>query len=330
MKSEKQSRRDFLVAGTAGCLLAGLPNLSKGAGPATVAPASATQSPSKSTVSVAPSEMRICLNFSALLRYNLTLEEELDLAAKVGFRSVEIWMTRLSDYLKRGKKLSDLKKWLSDKGIQVENAIGFTRCFLDDAAERAKGVTQLEEEMNLLAQLGCPCIATPVIGLTLNDDWSTIEKLGKRYRDLLLLGDRTGVRPLFELWGHLQPLCRLSRSVAVAMEAKHPNAALLLDAYHLYRGGNGYENLTLLSSHALPVFHANDFPGTPSYDKLKDADRVFPGDGVCPWPRLLSLLRQIHFSGALSLEIFNPIYQKQMTPLQLVQKSFDKMQKLVQ
>ena len=255
-------------------------------------------------------KMRICLNFSTILKYDLPLEKELDLAWQAGFRSVEIWQRRLDDYLNRGT-LKELRHWLDDHEMRVENTIGFLRCFSDDDKERAEALDQMRRDMEKLAAINCPCIAAPVLGkVDLTDQWTVIEKLGQRYRDLLLLGEKMGVRPLFELWGHLKPICRLSRSVAVALEACHNNAALLLDAYHLYRGGNNYENLSLLSAQSLPVFHANDYPGTPSFDKLKDADRVFPGDGVCPWSRLLEILRSINFNGALSLEIFNPVYQK--------------------
>ena len=40
-------------------------------------------------------------------------------------------------------------------------------------------------------------------------------------------------------------------------------------------------------------------------EKLTDADRVYPGDGVAPIPKLLKDLRDGGFSVMLSLELFN-------------------------
>lgn len=323
----ENSRRKFLTAASVGVLGTSAVFFKNANGSESRSPKVSSNLGSESKAN--SQKMRLCLNFSTILKYDLPLEKELDLAYQAGFRSVEIWQRRLDDYLNRGT-LNELRHWLDDHEMKVENTIGFLRCFSDDDKERADALEQMQKDMEKLAVLNCPCIAAPVLGkIDLSDQWNVIEKLGRRYRDLLLLGEKTGVRPLFELWGHLKPICRLSRSVAVVLEACHDNAALLLDAYHLYRGGNDYENLSLLSARSLPVFHANDYPGEPSFDKLKDADRVFPGDGVCPWPRLLEILRSINFNGALSLEIFNPVYQKTMSPLELVKISWQKMTDLI-
>ena len=59
------------------------------------------------------------------------------------------------------------------------------------------------------------------------------------------------------------------------------------------------------------VFHVNDYPASPSRANIRDADRVYPGDGVAPLDEILQTLTQIGFQGALSLELFNPNYWKQ-------------------
>jgi sugar phosphate isomerase/epimerase len=60
----------------------------------------------------------------------------------------------------------------------------------------------------------------------------------------------------------------------------------------------------------MQVFHLNDYPALPR-DKITDADRVYPGDGVAPLPAILRDLRQLGFRGYLSLELFNREYWKQ-------------------
>jgi sugar phosphate isomerase/epimerase len=76
------------------------------------------------------------------------------------------------------------------------------------------------------------------------------------------------------------------------------------------------------------VFHVNDFPKQPPAEELKDADRVYPGDGAAPWESLLADLRSIFFNGWFSVELFNPAYAK-LPPDQVARTARDKMAALL-
>ncbi len=92
--------------------------------------------------------------------------------------------------------------------------------------------------------------------------------------------------------------------------ANHPDAALLLDVFHIYKSGLGFAGLRLLSGPAMHVFHVNDYPADPPRETITDAHRVFPGDGVAPLASILRDLAAAGFRGALSLELFNREYWK--------------------
>jgi sugar phosphate isomerase/epimerase len=85
---------------------------------------------------------------------------------------------------------------------------------------------------------------------------------------------------------------------------------MLLDAYHIYKGGSEFTSIRLVSGTAMHVFHINDYPADPPRDKITDADRILPGDGIGPLVQLLRDMRQNGFRGALSLELFNREYWK--------------------
>ena len=55
----------------------------------------------------------------------------------------------------------------------------------------------------------------------------------------------------------------------------------------------------------------NDYPADPPRETIKDADRVYPGDGIAPLTQTLQGLFATGFRGTLSLELFNPEYWKQ-------------------
>jgi 2-keto-myo-inositol isomerase len=137
-----------------------------------------------------------------------------------------------------------------------------------------------------------------------------------------------GVVPQLEIWGPARTLGTVAEGAFVAIAADHPDACLLLDVFHIYKGGSGFNGLKLLSGGALHVFHVNDYPADPPREKITDAYRVYPGDGVAP---LRSILRDLYasgFRGALSLEVFNRDYWKQ-DPLSVARTGLKKMQAVV-
>ena len=116
---------------------------------------------------------------------------------------------------------------------------------------------------------------------------------------------------MLELWGFSQSLSRLSEVLYVVAETAHLGACVLLDSYHLYKGGSGFGGIRLLNGDVLPVFHINDYPASPAREQIDDADRVYPGDGVAPLGDLMRTLDAIGFRGFLSVELFNLEYWKQ-------------------
>src|SRR5262249_6333718 len=136
-------------------------------------------------------------------------------------------------------------------------------------------------------------------------------KAADRYRALLEAADNIGVVPQFELWGFSQSLHRLSECVMVAIEAAHPKACVLLDVFHLYKGGSDHRGIKLLSANAVHVLHMNDYPSQPGREQINDSYRVFPGEGVAPIKEILTLLRDAGGQKVLSLELFSRKYWEQ-------------------
>jgi 2-keto-myo-inositol isomerase len=152
-------------------------------------------------------------------------------------------------------------------------------------------------------------------------------KVAERYRALLELGDQMGIVPQVEVWGSSRTLGRLSEAAMVAIEAGHPKACILPDVYHLYRGGSNLAGVKLLAPSAIHVFHFNDYPADPPREKLTDADRVYPGDGVAPLKGLLRDLSVGGFRVMLSLELFNRKLWSQ-DPLTVIKSGLEKMKAL--
>lgn len=258
----------------------------------------------------AQTPFQFCLNTSTIRGQKLGLVEEVKIAAQAGYTAIEPWIGEIDEYIKQGGSLKDLAKQIDDLGLSVASAIGFAQWIVDDDAQRAKGLDEAKRCMDLVAQLGGRRIAAPPAGAT-DQPGLDLDRAAERYRALLELGDRMGVVPQIEVWGFSQNLSRLNETVYVAIGSGHPRACLLLDVYHLYKGGSSFESIRLLGGAGMEVFHVNDYPASPPREKITDADRVYPGDGVAPLARLFADLRAAGFGGTLSLELFNREYWQQ-------------------
>jgi 2-keto-myo-inositol isomerase len=295
MLTDPASRREWL-ASAAAVLGAGL--------------AAAAEPAPKSPTSPKEEPFGYCLNTSTIDGQKLTLTEKIEVAIKAGYSALEPWVRELEAHIKAGGNLKELGKRLADDGVKVESAIGFFEWVVDDDERRRKALEDAKHAMDLVQQIGGKRIAAPPFGATNQTDLS-LPRAAERYRALLEIGDKIGVVPELELWGFSKALSRLGEVAYVAIESGHPKACILLDVYHLYKGGSDFHGIGLLSGTGLPVLHFNDYPATPPRTAITDAQRVYPGDGVAPLKEILRTLHSIGFRGMLSLELFNRDYWSQ-------------------
>jgi 2-keto-myo-inositol isomerase len=245
-----------------------------------------------------------CLNTSTIFKQNLGLVGEIKMAAQVGYHGIEIWMRTLDKYVKDGGKLGDIRKLATDLGIRIEDCIGFAAWVVDDDAKRNAALDQIKKEMDMLAQIGCKRIAAPPFGAT-TEGGLNLYKAAERYAKVLELGKQMGVTPQLELWGFSKNLHLFGETLLVAAESGHPDAIILPDVYHLIRGGSPFSALEFINGSRIQMFHINDYPAVADREKLTDAMRVMPGDGVAPMTQILKTLNAKNSPIVLSLEIFN-------------------------
>lgn len=277
-----------------------------------VSAASAAGQPVSAKPKSVADAFRYCLNSSTIREQTKDIKEQIRIAAAAGYDSIEPWMRHLEAFQQAGGSLTDLRKMLKDSGLTVESAIGFANWIVDDDARRKAGLEQARRDMGLLAEIGGTRIAAPPVGAHSGGSPKLdLFVVAKRYRALLEVGDMEGVVPQLEVWGFSPNLSRLGESVMVCVEASHPQACLLPDVYHIFRGGSEFGGLDLLHDQAVHVFHMNDYPAEPAREQMKDADRVYPGDGVAPLSDILNMIGGRGREVVLSLELFNPQYYRQ-------------------
>src|SRR5689334_11758867 len=258
----------------------------------------------------AKGQFRFCLNTSTISGQKLGLLRMIDIAAKAGYDGVELWVNDIKEYLNQGNSLQSLHAFITARGIVVEDAISFTEWMVDDDAKRKTGLEELEEEMKMMAALGCHRIAAPPAGVEKGEPIN-FQIAGKRYRDILEMGRKYNVTPLLEFWGASGTLYNFSQALAIAAAADDADARILPDVFHLFRGGSGFNCLKLVNGKVIDIIHMNDYPASKPVEAQTDSDRIYPGDGAAPLKQILQDLVGMGGTKVLSLELFNETYWKQ-------------------
>jgi sugar phosphate isomerase/epimerase len=295
--TQRRSRREVLAVACAT------------AGAALLPPSILEKTVTAQTIPSSDKPFGYCFNTSTIRGQRLPLGQVVEITAKAGWDGIEPWLDEITHYRQGGGKLADLKKQIEGAGLSVPSAIGFAEWVVDDADRRAKGMEQAKRDMDAVAQIGGTRLAAPPAGA--KDVSIDLSAAAERYHALCELGRQMGVVPQVEVWGFSKTFKRLGEAVFVAVESGHPDACVLADPYHVYKGGSSIESIDLLSARCLQHLHMNDYPADPPRETIMDEHRVYPGDGVAPLAALFRTLRDIGYTGMLSLELFSKtLYQQ--------------------
>jgi sugar phosphate isomerase/epimerase len=272
-----------------------------------------------------PTKERWKLSLNSSTISPASLDDKVSAAAKAGYDAIELWAGDLDKYEKEGRSLTDLGKRIKDLGLGVVNVIGLWNAMPAKEEEKAKTDEGIRLKLAHAQKVGSKHIAalpTP--------DRADMDVLwaAKRYREIIEMAKDFGIVPAVEFVGFYKGIHTLGQAAGVAIESDSPNACIVCDTFHLYRGGSTFTGVALLGASAFAVCHFNDVPKEPAQFELKDADRIYPGDGILPLPQLLRDLWKTGFRGPLSLEIFNRAEWKK-DPFEVARIGLDKMRRVI-
>lgn len=238
-----------------------------------------------------------------------SLEEKLQVTAKAGWDGIELWINDLEDHEKGGGNLKDLGARIKDMGMYVPNIIGLWNCMPETPEAFEESLTATRERMRRAADVGSIYVAAIPAPDRENFDlkWGAA-----MYRELMRIGrEDYNINVAFEFVGFLKGVYRFGQACAVALDANDDGATLIMDTFHLFRGGSGFNAIKLIQSDLIANFHWNDVPGDVPREEQGDEHRLYPGDGILPLTQVLQDLKAIGYNRALSLEIFSRAYWEQ-------------------
>lgn len=240
----------------------------------------------------------LCLNTSTIKPQPLL--DKIRLTAEAGFAGVELWINDVYEFIGQGGEVRDVEKAIADHGLIVPCSIAIRQWGEASEFEYPILLDEIKRRMELALRLGAPYIvATPPYAPC------DIRQITDRYKDLLELGRKVGIRPTFEYISFFNSVKTLSRAWQVVRDADDADATLILDAFHNWNSNSTLDDLRKIPVERISHYHIDDaHPDKPATTQT-DPDRVMIGEGQIDLAAEVGLLKDKGFDGTVSLELFN-------------------------
>lgn len=262
--------------------------------------------------------VQYCLNASTIRPASLM--EKIRIAGQAGYKAIELWNDDLTMHEEAGGSLKDVKQVLIDHGLVAPTVIALHGWLGSEGAAHAQALEVARRKMEQAALVGAQyVIASPPM------EPFDLRRGGADYRELLEIGKEIGVRPAMEYLGFMKSVYTIEQAWQVAQDADHPDSCMIMDPFHILRGGGSIQSIALIPADKVAIWHWNDASGGKPFSCQSDADRVMPGDGVGPLEEIEHLALTQGYEGYVSLELFNEELWQQ-DPMEVAQLGMEKMQ----
>jgi 2-keto-myo-inositol isomerase len=270
--------------------------------------------------------MKIGFNGASTMKTDLP--GDIRAASLAGYDLIEIWAKKMEAYL-LDHSLDDLQTLLAEAHIKplAINSVEFIT--FNAPWEKANTMNLIARYAKMADHLSCPFIV--VVPSPRPAGATDKEVLDESVRVLREISDRFReykVRFAFEFLGFRWcSVSTMEEDFAIVMAVNRENIGLVLDTFHFYAGGSSVGAIRDVDPEKIFILHVNDAEKLPKPD-LQDAHRLLPGEGVIPLAEILSSLKDIHYDGPVSLEMFRPAYWSR-PPEEIAQKGIDAIRKIL-
>ena len=242
--------------------------------------------------------MKTGINGATTMPYSL--KEDIRAASEAGFDGVEIWRSKLDQYMEGHSKV-ELKNLLSSHKLGVAAICPFSGYVWCPEDELAKKIEELKQYLDIGASIGCDlllvCAETPRDKIRRK----IVHAHARRLRRLADVSKDYNVGIALEWFRDLRD------AMEIVELAAHEYVGMIIDTFHWYRGDGNLDHIDLMAGDKLSLIHINDSEDL-ERSILTDKNRVYCGRGVIPLADILRRLKQKDYKGYLSVEIFRDEY----------------------
>jgi sugar phosphate isomerase/epimerase len=227
-------------------------------------------------------------------------------AAKIGgFEAVELRQVDFKRGLERGLSNDAVLDLVRAGGLPV-SAMGVEAGWIfSTGAERKRLFASFRQSCANAAALDCGMMMSAI-----GPGEATTDQAVANIRHAAEIAGSFG-RQLALEYQFQHPLVRtLDMLRELIATADATNVGLLLDSYHLQRGGRPGRGFEDVAAAEITYVQFSDVPDAPP-PSLPPVDRLPPGQGVVRWRDLFTLLAEKNYTGWLSYEAPNPVHWSQ-------------------
>jgi 2-keto-myo-inositol isomerase len=230
-------------------------------------------------------------------------EDDIDGYADAAGSSIELWLTKLEKYLATNN-IDDVRSRAADRELKLAAAAFQGGLLISQGEARQVAWEQFQRRLELCALLHIPVLVV-VADFLGPFNHSDIERAQVSLQQAGEAASSHGVKLAIEFQARNSFVNNLETAVMLAGSAANPNVGICLDLFHFFIGPSKFDDLALLTNDNLFHVQVSDVADRPR-ELATDADRILPGDGDFHLQPVFEYLRQIGYSGAVSLELLNP------------------------
>jgi sugar phosphate isomerase/epimerase len=240
---------------------------------------------------------------SQVCSLNVPFGKDLEDYASGQCQSIEIWFTKLEEYLKV-HSVAQTRELLDSLGIRAAVASYQGGLLVSQGETRKLAWELFTQRLELCRALDIETVvvACDIHGALTQQD---VDRARQSLVQIAQAVGKRGLRAALEFQARSAFGNNLQTAVALVSEVGSPHLGVCLDAFHFYVGPSKLVDLGLLTRENLFHVQLADLADVPR-EFATDSDRILPGDGDIPLEHLIGQLHAIGYVGCISLELMNP------------------------
>ncbi len=230
--------------------------------------------------------------------------DDVNAYADGGWSAVEVWLTKLEKHLEAASA-ADTRALLDARGVRPVAAAYQGGLLLAQGDARRAHFDHFKRRLDLCQSFGVRTLLL-VADFAQRPDGAALGRAVVSLAEAARWAAGFGVTLGLEFRGTDAFCSNLDTALTLVEQCGEPNAGVCLDAFHYYKGPSKPEDLRRLTAANLAHVQVCDVAGVPR-ELMADADRVLPGEGDFRLDPLVNRLRDIGYTGYVSLELMNPV-----------------------